>query len=306
MDRGGRSGAGADLADRLLTYSVTRGDGARQQAQEASRVVWCREDQVGMRGYLTADIGAADDGDGEPIDTVVLAGGSQSIEGKNVVAVVAEHEYRVGLVLADEPPESHALGGGAGRPHLPRPDPTGLIQQAAAVDGIDRGADLCAGRNDIGGTTKVEGQRRALVLQHQPGLRHQPRHLQLEALGHGSCIRGGRLPLHAQRLRPEAARCDRPLSTVVTEIADAAHAGTRGEITGGPATDERDMDAWGRGQPPQRALGSGDDAGLPGVERQPREGAVEIARDQQPPAKQGSRTLEGCLRRRQGGLVRSQ
>ena len=133
----------------------------------------------------------------------------------------------------------------------------------------------------------MERQCGALVLEDQPRLIHQLRHQILEALSDLDGSVADRLVLDAQGMGSKATHGACTLGAVVTAVADPADPSAGGEVVDGAPGDERDVDARRDGQSAKCPPGRGDDGRTPGVLDHPREGSIEIARDQ--PAIRGER-----------------
>lgn len=215
-------------------------------------------------------------GDGQPLGSPARARPAQGIEGQGIGVIVAEHDDHAWPVLLDEPEQRGALVRGAGWSELERATAARADENATGIDGVRGRHDAGASGLDVRRSPEMEGQRRSLGLDDQPGLSDGLWHLAPEVLGHGDLGRAGRLSLDLERAGPEAAWGRGPLGAVVAEVTDAADTSPAGQVEHGTSGEKRDLHALGDRQPSQGASGSRDDGGSPRIGHQARERAVEV------------------------------
>ncbi len=219
---------------------------------------------------------------------------------------ITQHEHALRGKFLDEACQRVGLGRGSGWSHLECPASPGAEQDPRRIDCVSDGHDTGPRRIDIRRSAEVERQRRALVLEHQPGLIDDSRDLDLESLGHGRGGRVGRLAHDRQCRQTETTTSIGPLGAMITVVAGTTDSGARRQVHGGAAADERHMDVRPGSQPAQSTLGDGDDGRGPRVEAELGERAIEVARQQQTPIEEGLSHVERPLRTGRPIGVRSQ
>ena len=226
-------------------------------------------------------------------ETVEGAGGAcvaQDREAIGVADVIAEGHDGVRPQVAEQPRERLALAAGRAGPQVDDEAAAvvgQLVRRQLGVDGLDRPLDRRSRGDPIVGLSDVEGDRRTLALDEQPGgtpehLRH-PARQGLGGFDRASVVaaeRGG------ESGRVAAAR-ERPrLEAVVAEVDDATDADPGRHVERGPAGQDGHGGTVGMagrdtGDPAQGATGERHDGRGTRVTRPLRERAVEVGHDQE-------------------------